>query len=245
MNVPDWQRRAQSVIDVGRLPSFSLQGSGRRAGRITLILLVLVGLYSTYYQVNADEVGVVQRFGRYVRTTGPGAHVKIPFVERVTRVPVQRQLKTEFGFRTTASGIQSQFEQTDVTKAESLMLTGDLAQTLSLLWIILILAVLEVSLSFDNAVVNASVLEDMNEVWQQRFLTWGMAIAVFGMRVIFPLAIVAVAAGLGPVEALKLSLNDPDRYEAIVSGAGKGDLPQSLSDHAPINYVTAAEYSNT
>ena len=98
MNVPDWQRRAQSVIDVGRLPSFSLQGSGRRAGRITLILLVLVGLYSTYYQVNADEVGVVQRFGRYVRTTGPGAHVKIPFVERVTRVPVQRQLKTEFGF---------------------------------------------------------------------------------------------------------------------------------------------------
>lgn len=102
------------------------------------------------------------------------------------------------------------------------MLTGDLAQTLSLLWIILILAVLEVSLSFDNAVVNASVLEDMDEVWQQRFLTWGMAIAVFGMRVIFPLAIVAVAAGLGPVEALKLSLNDPGRYEAIVSGAHVG-----------------------
>ncbi len=126
MDVVDWQRRARSAIDVGRLPPFSLEGRGRLFGRIALVLLVLLGLFSTYYQVNADEVGVVQRFGRYVRTTDPGPHLKIPFVETVTRVPVQRQLKTEFGFRTTSSGVQSQFEQTDVTRAESLMLTGDL-----------------------------------------------------------------------------------------------------------------------
>jgi membrane protease subunit HflK len=94
--------------------------------RILLGLLVFLGLLSTYYQVNADEVGVVQRFGRYVRTTGPGPHVKFPFVERVTLVPVQRQLKTEFGFRTTSAGIQSRFETTNETRAESLMLTGDL-----------------------------------------------------------------------------------------------------------------------
>ena len=100
--------------------------------------------------------------------------------------------------------------------------TGDLAATASILWIIVVLSVLEISLSFDNAVVNAAVLTDMDEVWQRRFLTWGMVIAVFGMRIVFPLAIVAIAAGLGPVEALNLSLNDPARYEEIVSSAHVG-----------------------
>jgi hypothetical protein len=91
-----------------------------------------------------------------------------------------------------------------------------------MLWIILVLSVLEISLSFDNAVVNATVLKDMDKVWQHRFLTWGMAIAVFGMRIVFPLAIVAIAAGLGPIEAVKLSLNDPVQYEQIVSSAHIG-----------------------
>jgi hypothetical protein len=100
--------------------------------------------------------------------------------------------------------------------------TGDLAATAAMLWIIFVLSILEISLSFDNAVVNAAVLKDMDEVWQRRFLTWGMIIAVFGMRIVFPLAIVAIAAGLGPVEALNLSLNDPARYEAIVSSAHVG-----------------------
>ncbi|AKM07105.1 DUF475 domain-containing protein [Pelagerythrobacter marensis] len=100
--------------------------------------------------------------------------------------------------------------------------TGDVGATASLLWIIVVLSVLEVSLSFDNAVVNASVLKEMDEVWQRRFLTWGIAFAVFGMRVVFPLAIVAIAAGLGPIETLNLSLNDPARYEEIVSSAHVG-----------------------
>lgn len=97
--------------------------------------------------------------------------------------------------------------------------TGSASGTLNLLWIVIVLAVLEVSLSFDNAVVNAAVLEDMDEQWQRRFLTWGMVIAVFGMRIVFPLAIVAIAAGLNPREAVELSLNDPRRYEEIVSSA--------------------------
>jgi uncharacterized protein len=100
--------------------------------------------------------------------------------------------------------------------------SGSLATTASMLWIIVVLSILEVSLSFDNAVVNASVLKDMDEVWQRRFLTWGMLIAVFGMRIVFPLAIVAIAAGLGPIEALNLSLNNPREYEAIVSSAHVG-----------------------
>ncbi|WP_374405558.1 DUF475 domain-containing protein [Pelagerythrobacter sp.] len=100
--------------------------------------------------------------------------------------------------------------------------TGDIGATASLVWIIVVLSVLEISLSFDNAVVNASVLKEMDEVWQRRFLTWGIAFAVFGMRVVFPLAIVAIAAGLGPIETLNLSLNDPARYEEIVSSAHVG-----------------------
>ncbi len=100
--------------------------------------------------------------------------------------------------------------------------TGSVVDTLSLLWIIVVLSILEVSLSFDNAVVNASVLKEMDALWQRRFLTWGMVIAVFGMRIVFPLAIVAVAAGLGPIDAITLSLNEPEEYEAIVSSAHIG-----------------------
>jgi hypothetical protein len=100
--------------------------------------------------------------------------------------------------------------------------TQSIAGTIEALWIVLVLTVLEVSLSFDNAVVNATVLEDMDPVWQQRFLTWGMAIAVFGMRVAFPLAIVAIAAGIGPFEAVSLSLRNPPEYERIVSSAHVG-----------------------
>ena len=101
-------------------------------------------------------------------------------------------------------------------------MTGNLAATASMLWIIVVLSILEVSLSFDNAVVNAAVLKDMDDIWQRRFLTWGMVIAVFGMRIVFPLAIVAVAAGLGPIDALNLSLNNPAEYERIVNSAHVG-----------------------
>lgn len=100
--------------------------------------------------------------------------------------------------------------------------TASLPATLSVLWIVVMLSVLEVSLSFDNAVVNAVVLREMDEIWQRRFLTWGMVIAVFGMRIVFPLAIVAIAAGMGPMDALRISLTEPARYEAIVSSAHVG-----------------------
>jgi hypothetical protein len=75
-----------------------------------------------------------------------------------------------------------------------------------------ILAVLEVSLSFDNAVVNATVLVRMSPFWQKIFLTVGVAIAVFGMRLVFPLLIVGITAKLSPVEAIRLALEkgDPD-----------------------------------
>ena len=100
--------------------------------------------------------------------------------------------------------------------------TGSITATLGILWIVLVLSILEVSLSFDNAVVNATVLRDMDPVWQQRFLTIGILIAVFGMRIVFPIAIVAIAAKVGPLEAVSLSLNNPAEYERIVSDAHIG-----------------------
>lgn len=84
---------------------------------------------------------------------------------------------------------------------------------------VILLSVLEISLSFDNAVVNATVLEKMNETWQRRFLTWGMAVAVFGMRFIFPLAIVSVVAHLSLHESLLLSLTKPADYADMMLGA--------------------------
>jgi len=85
--------------------------------------------------------------------------------------------------------------------------------------IVAILAVLEISLSFDNAVVNATILERMNDWWQRLFLTVGILIAVFGMRLVFPLAIVAVTAGLSPVEVVDLAINNPDAYAAELTAA--------------------------
>lgn len=81
----------------------------------------------------------------------------------------------------------------------------------------MILATLEVSLSFDNAVVNASVLKHWNAFWQRIFLTLGMLIAVFGMRLVFPLVIVAVAADLGLTEVWDLALNHPASFSAHLS----------------------------
>lgn len=72
-----------------------------------------------------------------------------------------------------------------------------------------ILGILEVSLSFDNAVINATVLRRMSEFWQKIFLTIGILIAVFGMRLVFPLAIVWITAGLNPAQALDRALNPP------------------------------------
>ena len=82
-----------------------------------------------------------------------------------------------------------------------------------------VLAALEIALSFDNAIVNANKLDDMTPVWRQRFLTWGILIAVFGMRIVFPLAIVAIFAWINPFAAMHLALSDPDEYSRIIGHA--------------------------
>lgn len=81
------------------------------------------------------------------------------------------------------------------------------------------LAILEVTLSFDNAVVNAKVLERMPVVWQRRFLTWGMVVAVFGTRIILPIVIVAMTAWASPFLIARLALTDPSAYAGLLHDA--------------------------
>ncbi len=89
-------------------------------------------------------------------------------------------------------------------------------------YICALLAILEISLSFDNAVVNAKVLNKMDKVWQDRFIYFGIPIAVFGMRFVFPVVIVAVATKMGLMETLNLAINDPDKYKEVLEHSKNG-----------------------
>ncbi|MFT7299418.1 MAG: membrane protease subunit HflK [Sphingobacteriales bacterium] len=87
--------------------------------------LSLMIFFSTFFQVEPEEVGVITRFGEYVRKVEPGLNMKMPFFERVYKVPVERQQKLEFGFRTVNAGVNTRYTRSGA-KDESLMLTGDL-----------------------------------------------------------------------------------------------------------------------
>ena len=97
--------------------------------------------------------------------------------------------------------------------------TANVSGALGVVFICAVLGVLEVSLSFDNAVVNASVLKKMTPLWRHRFLTWGILIAVFGMRILFPLLIVGIVAKLDPWNAIILAASKPEEYASIMHTA--------------------------
>lgn len=108
---------------------------GAKAGGIIIGLVVFVLAWSSWYTVQPEETAVVQRFGRYLRSSGPGLHFKIPFgIETVRTVPTARVLKEEFGFRTRTAGRRTRYEGGDFTN-ESLMLTGDL-NVIDVQWIV-------------------------------------------------------------------------------------------------------------
>jgi len=93
---------------------------------VGFLVILLVVLGSVWFTVEPEEVGIVLRFGRYDRAAQPGLNFKLPFpIETVLKVPVQRQLKEEFGFRTASAAIRTRYEVGDFSR-ESLMLTGDL-----------------------------------------------------------------------------------------------------------------------
>lgn len=93
--------------------------------KILLGILVVIILLMSLFQVDPEEVGVITRFGKYIRTVEPGLNVKVPILERKYKVAVERQQKEEFGFRTVTPGIQTEYTKAG-TADESLMLTGDL-----------------------------------------------------------------------------------------------------------------------
>jgi membrane protease subunit HflK len=90
------------------------------------LLFSVIILWSSMFQISTEEVGVITRFGKYVRQVEPGLNFKIPFAEDVYKVPVERQQKLEFGFRTARAGVNTRYSESSSTKDESLMLTGDL-----------------------------------------------------------------------------------------------------------------------
>lgn len=99
---------------------------GRSARRIILIIAAVIVAATSFYSVGADEVGVVQRFGKYVRRTEPGLHLKLPLgIERIGKVKIKKVFKQEFGFRTVKADVRTQYS-TSRFLDESLMLTGDL-----------------------------------------------------------------------------------------------------------------------
>ncbi|UCG14567.1 MAG: protease modulator HflK, partial [Deltaproteobacteria bacterium] len=106
-----------------------LSSKFRPGGSIWILLLVVLiaaGVYASVYTVAPEETGVIQRFGRYVRVSGPGLHFKLPFgIETVRKVKTGRNFQMEFGYRTTEAGIRSRFTERGF-KEESLMLSGDL-----------------------------------------------------------------------------------------------------------------------
>lgn len=100
--------------------------SGRVIQRLVLVIVGIIVIASGLYSVGADEIGVVQRFGKYVRQTMPGLHMKVPFgIETVKKVKVKKVFKEEFGFRTLRADIRTSYSPKKFLE-ESLMLTGDL-----------------------------------------------------------------------------------------------------------------------
>ena len=109
----------------GLLRRFGSGGSRRTLLWVAAGLVAVILFFVSVYQVDPDEAGVVTRFGRYARVTDPGLHFVVPFLESVTKVPVERQLKEEFGFRTVEAGVRTVYDERQFLD-ESLMLTGDL-----------------------------------------------------------------------------------------------------------------------
>ncbi|MFH1339263.1 MAG: FtsH protease activity modulator HflK [Candidatus Omnitrophota bacterium] len=130
----DWSkiRRPEDIIDAGKN---KLGDFGKFTPWIIIALLALFGLKGFLYTIDPEEVGVVQRFGKYVRLSLPGLHAKIPFgIEKVTPVKIKRVFKEEFGVRTLRAGVRTQYSPREYLD-ESLMLTGDL-NILDVRWIV-------------------------------------------------------------------------------------------------------------
>lgn len=115
--------KPEDIINVG--------GGDSSLGKLiipgVIVVLVLILIFTSFYTIDPDEVGIVLRLGKYTATTNPGLHFKIPFgIDNVYPIKVKRVFKKEFGFRTVQAGVRSRYTGGDRYLKESLMLTGDL-----------------------------------------------------------------------------------------------------------------------
>ncbi|MCU4158286.1 FtsH protease activity modulator HflK [Carboxylicivirga sp. A043] len=115
----------KNVLNINMVKSPLLKKLLKYRKIIIILFFSLLIAFSAFFQIDPEEVGVITRFGKYVKKVEPGLNMKIPFIEQVYKVPVERQQKLEFGFRTVKAGINTQYTRSG-TKDESLMLTGDL-----------------------------------------------------------------------------------------------------------------------
>jgi len=125
-------RRPDDIIDIGKRKFGDFT---RYLPWIILGLFLLIGLRGVVYSIGPDELGVIQRFGKYIGLSSPGLHVKMPFgVDRITPIKVEKIFKEEFGLRTIRAGVRTEYSPRPYLE-ESLMLTGDL-NILDVRWIV-------------------------------------------------------------------------------------------------------------
>jgi len=103
----------------------TLKTNSKKLTRIIIIVVIVVVLLNSWFIIDPEEIGVILRLGKYNRSVEPGFKMKLPYIEKLYKVPVERQLKQEFGFRTIKAGINSAYSSRSYND-ESLMLTGDL-----------------------------------------------------------------------------------------------------------------------
>ncbi len=130
----DWQNvpSPEEIIDVGKKKFMNFS---KWIPLVIVVLLILSGLRGLIYSIGPDEVGVIQRFGKYIGLSSPGLHAKIPFgMDRVTPIKVEKVFKTEYGFKTIEPGVKTRYSSANY-QDESLMLTGDL-NILDVRWIV-------------------------------------------------------------------------------------------------------------
>lgn len=133
MSNEQWQGGVKDTLELAE--RWFSRFEPRFVGPIIAVLAILILLVTSLYTVQPEETAVVQRFGRVIRTAGPGLHFKIPLgVEKIRLAPTTRVLKEEFGFRTIVAGRRTQYQR-GTFRAESLMLTGDL-NVIDVQWIV-------------------------------------------------------------------------------------------------------------
>ncbi len=158
-------RTPEDIVDMGKK---KMGDFGKFAPLAIVGFIVLIGLVGSVYSVGPDEVGIVQRFGRYIATTSPGLHIKLPFgIDKATPVKVERIFKEEFGRRTIRAGVTSQYSPYSYLD-ESLMLTGDL-NILDVRWIVQFRIKDPVKLLFYTRNPQDN-LRDISEVVMRRFV---------------------------------------------------------------------------